>query len=227
MDFVKIVEGLGFEVVKWFAGAGITAIVVWFVGFRQLAKRQFFSRINFSYNTVEAGDGDSASEGVLRLYTLMEKDLSEVLLNNRELRKRVLNAAKRATEEFPFIDLEKEDLDLLRIAVLNELADRYSEGLIDHAAGVAVTQVDLLFCVTFEPYGGVKIRKLRVMVVLPSVLEKFGDEGFCTGLGVLAEHHRDRIRTLQAMQKLWQEEQSRKPDEKTLVGTLRVWRRQC
>ena len=35
MDYAKIVGGLSFEVVKWFAGAGITAIVVWFVGFRQ------------------------------------------------------------------------------------------------------------------------------------------------------------------------------------------------
>ena len=71
----------------------------------------------------------------------------------------------------------------------------------------------------------VKIRKLRVLVVLPELLEKFADDSYCDGLEVRVPHHQDRIRTLRSLCNLWLKEKEKPATEKTLTGMVRVWRR--
>jgi hypothetical protein len=216
MTWSEIALDLGLEVAKWLLGAGIMGVVVWAVARRQLSRRRFLGRVNFSYNDVE--------DGTLRLYTLMEKRLDEVLLRNSALRNRVLAAAGRATEDHPFLDVSEDDMQLLRIAVLNELSERYSDGIVDRAAGRPCRAVDLVFCMTFEPYGTVRVRKLRVMVVKPDVLARFGDESFCESLRVVTPVHRDRIRTLRSLHALHEREKAIGDSDHALVGVVRLWR---
>jgi len=68
------------------------------------------------------------------------------------------------------------------------------------------------------------MRKMRVMVVREETLERFGDPEFRAELRVLLPHHRDRIRTLAAVQRRREEERDGGV-EVPLVERVTVYRR--
>lgn len=97
---------------------------------RKWYRRQFMGRVNFSLNMIEGG--------TLRIRTLVEKELKDVLLNNELAMRLVLKHSRQTTVEDAFVPLPKEEGWLVLIAFLNELAEKFSLGTLAADMGVPV-----------------------------------------------------------------------------------------
>jgi hypothetical protein len=157
---------------------------------RKWARREFLDRLNVSLNTLE--------NGWLRLRTLLEKDAQEVFLNQTAVRM-VQEAAGRCTEADPILDLPADDAWFVLNGVLNEISEKFADGLLRRDMGLPVTGCRYLMCLTFEVAGSVRTRKVRAMLVRKDVLEALPAE--CPKLE--SPNHVTRWSTLQAMAKAW------------------------
>lgn len=155
-------------------------------------RREFKQRLNISLNTVV--------DGKLRIRTLLETDMLDVLLNERAVQC-VREAADQTTESQPILPLPEDDRWHVLNAVLNEIAEQFKEGLIAADQGLPVQRSDYAFCMVNEVAGDMKTRKVRVMMVRPEVLE---DESIdFDALNVEVDHHRTRLKTLKSMRTRW------------------------
>ncbi len=172
--------------------AGLAAGALWgrWRARRKWARREFLDRLNVSLNTIE--------HGWLRLRTLLEKDAHEVFLNQTAVRM-VQEAAARCTEADPLLDLPADDAWFVLNGVLNEISEKFADGLLRRDLGLPVTGGRYLMCLTFEVAGSVRTRKVRAMLVRKDVLEALPAE--CPALA--SPNHVTRWSTLQAMAKAW------------------------
>lgn len=131
---------------------------------RRWFRRQFLSRVNFSLNMV--------TEGTLRIRTLIEKELKEVLLDNEQAMRIVLKTARNTTVQDPFVPLPKDEAWLVLIAILNELAEKFAPGTLAADLGIPVVKESYVFGLTSEPDQDVRVRKLRVMIIRESLLRQ-------------------------------------------------------
>ena len=163
-------------------------------------RRRFTQQVNFSLNTLVEANGACT----LLLRTLLEESATRVWINDYGVG-RVLRAARRTTVEEPFLQIpEALDRDLVMIAVLNVLSERFSDAFVARALGVPAKTDSFLYGLTWERYGEMKTQKLRVIVIKRSDLQRmFGDPVDKQDVGVVEESHRPRISTLRHMFKLW------------------------
>ncbi|NUM36179.1 MAG: hypothetical protein HUU50_16680 [Candidatus Brocadiae bacterium] len=173
----------------WFWGKW-RAIVVW-------KKKEFKNRILIALNTVFK----EGSQYRLSLRTLFEKDLYDVLQDERMVRL-VEKAIDEATEENPILKFQKEDSWYILNSVLNKIAEQFATWTIRRDMGLGVNSKWYTFCMTFEKEGGVKMHKIRVMLIQKDILANFPDEG-----EILLESgkHTTRVKTLRLMKKELQE----------------------
>ena len=166
--------------------------------------RRFTQQVNFSLNTVVEAEGSRT----LLLRTLLEDSAAQVWINDYGVG-RVLKAARRTTVENPFLQIpEARDRDLVMIAVLNVLSERFSDAFVAQVLGMPTTTDTFLFGLTWERYGEMKTQKLRVMVIKRSDLESmFDDRIDSREIHVTEESHRPRINTLRRMYDLWNSSQ--------------------
>lgn len=147
---------------------GATTIAAWllkkYVDRRRWYRRQFMGRINFSLNMVE--------DGWLRIRTLLEKELKDVLLNNDLPQRIVLKSAWLTTPDDAFVPLPKEEAWLILNAFLNEIAEKFSAGTLAADMGVPVVKERYVFGLTSEADTDVRVRKLRVMIAKESLLRQ-------------------------------------------------------
>ena len=176
--WLKAVSATVFMALGWFFGR-YRARSRW-------RKRQFYDRLNVSLNTID--------EGTLRIRTLVEKSCEEVFLNKAAV-EAITSAAWATTESDPLVALPRDDYWFYLNAVLNEVAERFSEGQIRRDLGLPVTSVRYLVCLTCEKAGAVRTQKIRAMLVQKKLLEHLPDEP----TGFEAENHRTRWHTLQKM----------------------------
>ena len=195
--------------------AGIA--VVWFRRRRDWRRNQFTEQVNFSLSYLET-DGEGHSHLALR--TLLELSAANVWLNEYGVRK-VRKAAEQTTLEMPFLLIQpRRDMELVRHAVLNVLSERFAQVFLARAIGVDVRTETFLYGLTWERYGEIKTRKLRVMVVRPSDLEAlFGQDGKAKDLHVAVDSHRGRITTLEIMHRLYH---STDPGERAALGEVEL-----
>ena len=155
---------------------------------RDYYKREFLQRLNLSLNYIE--------DGVLRIRTIFEMNLGEVLFN-QELVNQVLKAAKDKTV---LLKMDKDTQWLVNNSILNEIAERFSEGQIAHERGMPVCIAKYAFCLTCEKDDDVRVRKLRVMLVQESMMDRL-----LNGKPPQYErpYHNVRWNTLRDMAKAW------------------------
>jgi hypothetical protein len=184
---------------------------------RRWKSKTFVHEVNISLNDVV--------DDTLHLRTLRESLIDRIWLNESAANL-VRNWAAKTTEERPFIVLPahmKSDMEYVKRAVINALSETMAPTFIARATGVAVPTAEFIFGITYERYGALPTRKLRVMVARRDLLEsRFApavDESESDKLKVLAETHRDRIRTLRAMARMLQ---SADPAEQAALGTLEL-----
>jgi hypothetical protein len=163
-------------------------------------QRRFTQQVNFSLNSLAEADGSHT----LQLRTLLEDSAAQVWINDYGVG-RVLKAARRTTVENPFLKIvESRDRDLVMIAVLNVLSERFSDAFVARVLGIPAKTEPFLFGLTWERYGEMKTQKLRVMVIKRSDLQAmFGDGTDSREISVAEASHRPRINTLRRMYALW------------------------
>ena len=186
---------LALLLITWFA-IGVVAIRRRY-DWRQ---RRFTEQVKFSLNTLIQRDGSQ----ILLLRTLLEENASNVWLNEYGV-SRVLSAARLTTREKQFLSItQQHDRDLVMIAVLNVLSERFSEAFVARAVGISTKTDAFLYGLTWERYGEMKTQKLRVIVIKRSDLESMFEARSRTDeIGVVEESHRPRLMTLRRMYELW------------------------
>ena len=162
-------------------------------------QRRFTQQVNFSLNILKNRD----KTPVLQLRTLLEDSAINVWLNEFGV-SLVLKAARLTTPQKPFLRIEQQrDRDLVMIAVLNVLSERFSEVFVARALGMPVTSDMFLYGLTWERYGKMKTQKLRVLVIRESELEHlFKMNAEKNKIDTIEESHSDRLETLRIMYEL-------------------------
>lgn len=177
---IKLLTAAAFTTVGWLIGRWRAS--------RRWQRREFFNRLNVSLNSFQ--------NGTLQIRTVMEKTCEEVFLNQVAV-ERLIRSAQGTTVQDPFVPIPREDRWFYLNAVLNELSERFADGLFRREAGKSGEAVRYVVCLTNECDGEVRTRKIRAMIIRkdrlldlpkdPPVLEK--------------PHHAIRWKTLQQMQK--------------------------
>lgn len=176
---------------------------------RNWDQRRFLERVNCSLNTVR--------DGVLKIRTLFEISIDDLLLLNTEAKRKVLKSADDTCSVDPFLAMGSEENWLVLNACLNEISERYSAGLIAAEAGLRYKKLELVIGMTCER-DAEKIRKLRIMAATKGTLESFDDEEHKPALE--ARHHDARIATLRCMAYLLRYTSWRKSNRLMVVELL-------
>lgn len=175
---------------------------------REWRKKEFKNRLMISMNSVV--------DGGLLIRTVLEKDITEVLLNEQAVS--LLEEASRKTSAAdPIIHLPEADRWHILNAVLNEIAEHFKEGLFARDMGLPVEVGRYCFCLTNEVAGDLKTRKIRVMIQRPELLAAEGPD--LVGLKLSSPHHRTRLETLAVMRKQYRGGEG--PDFMSLEVALR------
>jgi hypothetical protein len=163
-------------------------------------QQRFTQHVNFALNTLLERGGAR----VLLLRTLLEDSAANVWLNEFGV-SRVLRAARFTTLDDPFLRIpDPQERDVVMIAVLNVLSERFSDAFIARAVGIPIKTDVFLYGLTWERYGEMKTQKLRVTIIKRSDLESmFDDRSMESEIGISEESHRPRIETLRRMFELW------------------------
>ncbi len=160
--------------------------------------RDFLTRVNFSLNYLEGSQ--------LKLRTLQEADIQQILLGNKHGKRMVLAAARRTTIEQPFLVLPETDAWLVLNSVLNELSEHFAEGFLAASMGVPTKSATYVFALTCEKHHDVRMNKIRVMIVEKSLL--LGVDRL-EGLQFERDSHHVRLQTLKTMRRLYLDQAQR------------------
>ncbi len=163
-------------------------------------RRRFVEQVSFSLNTLINRGGSQ----LLLLRTLLEDSATNVWLNEFGV-SRVVRAARRTTQENPFLHIaDRRDREIVMVAVLNVLSERFSDAFIAQAVNLPIATEVFLYGLTWERYGEMKTQKLRVMIIKRTDLEgMFKDDESSQEISVAEESHRPRIKTLRKMFDIW------------------------
>lgn len=158
-------------------------------------RRRFLDRVNFSLNYVD--------NGVLKLRTLRESDIREVLLSNKHGIDLVTAAAEHATLDEPFLKLPVEDSWMVLNSVLNEVSEQFAAGFLAASMGLCTRSTRYVIGLTCEKDPDVRINKIRVMLVTESLLQKIDR---LEDLEFEQKHHHVRLKTLKKMAEIYQDQ---------------------
>ena len=151
--------------------AAAFAAIGWYFGKRKAAadweRREFYDRMNISLNILR--------DGRLKIRTLNETRC-ELLFPNSKAAQTVIEAAKNTTLDDPILDLPKDDYWYYLNAVLNEISEQFAVGSIREDLGMPVTCDDYLICLTSEADGGIRMRKVRALVIKKDLLLNLPEE---------------------------------------------------
>ena len=149
---------------KILAGAAIAA-VSWYLGRRRAVRtwrdRVFLDRLNFSLTSIR--------EGTLQVRTLIECPSADVFPNRAAI-EAVNAAAAKTTPNNPLLPLLQADRWYYLNAVLNEVAEHYSVGVLRRDLGHDVKSATYLICLTNEKAGEIRTQKIRALVVRKDLL---------------------------------------------------------
>ena len=158
---------------------------------RRWTQRNFLHRLNISLNTID--------QGRLKIRTLVEKDMIEILLNEAAVGQ-LQAAAKKAVPENPIVKFPKaDDYWYFLNAVLNEVSEKFALGYIKKDLQQPTASAIYLVCLTFEVDGSVRTRKVRAMVIRKDLLLNLPNE-----ITLENPWHSTRVDTLRKMATRWQ-----------------------
>ncbi|MEZ6064288.1 MAG: hypothetical protein R3B90_00950 [Planctomycetaceae bacterium] len=164
---IELLKAHWLEIATALASAGIG----WFFGHRKARqawrKKEFLDRLNVSLNTLH--------DGKLLIRTLLEKRCEDIFLN-KVASETVLKAAGQTTSSDSLLPLPPADYWYYLNAVLNEISEKFADGLLRRDLGIPVRGETYLVCITCECAGAMRTRKLRAMLVQKRVLQQLPAE---------------------------------------------------
>lgn len=155
--------------IKVLCTLGVSALVWWW---RRRTKKQHWRARTFLSRVITSVDFIQGN--LLKIRTLWEQEIHEVLLSNEEATEVVLAAAE-ATKKGgdPFLEIPIPDYWYVLNAVLNELAEGFQEGTLALANGsTAFRTVRYIFGITCEKGDGIRAQKIRVIMVSEDYLSQ-------------------------------------------------------
>jgi hypothetical protein len=202
-------DGLLGAVATW-AVAGI----IWYKARAKWRSKQFIHVMNFSLNDVR--------NNALHLRTLFE-DTAEVVLGSHVAADQLIAAANETTNGKPFVSMPSDDDWTFTLrACLTVLSEKSAHVYIAQAVGLPVKSATFVFGITCEKEEAVRTRKIRVLLIAKSLLEKHFVPGAPESPdGFQLEHplHRLRIDTLKRLGELYT---SKDPAESRKVRTVEL-----
>lgn len=159
-------------------------------------KKQFRDRVLLALNSLD----NKGDKPILKLRTLFERDIHEVFQNNA-MEKIVQEAVTKVSENDPILRLSQENSWYVLNAVLNRISEQFASGLLRRDMGMVATSKWYVFCLTFEKEGGLRIQKIRIMLMEKDTFINFPAEG---EIGVESEKHTFRIHTLRLLRQEYQ-----------------------
>eukprot|EP00053_Salpingoeca_punica_P011621 m.103553 g.103553 ORF g.103553 m.103553 type:complete len:371 (+) comp15719_c0_seq2:89-1201(+) len=179
------------SVAGWTVVFALTSLVAWSQARFRLQYRHFMSHVNFSLNSLD-------KRGALRIRTINELKLSDVLPDNPAAVKLVMSQAGNCTMSNPIVEFPADVSHFLNNSILNRLSPVFAEGFFAADMGVPVARTWFRFALTYEPDVGVA-RKLRVMIIKDSDLRRIANSAAVPLLE--QKSHNERWSTLQAIAK--------------------------
>lgn len=162
-----------------------------YLSLRAWRKHKFYHRVNVSLNYI--------SNDTLKIRTLFETDLSNILLNNPAAVKIVTRAAKRTTPDNPFLMFSSEDNWYILNAVLNEIAERFQVGTMKASVDAYSSHIiNVRFALTCEKDDDVKLHKIRILVISEKECSNIYKDKV-QNIQFESEHHHVRWETLNKM----------------------------
>jgi hypothetical protein len=174
--WIKFLTGLLVMSFGWFAGNWRAR--------KKWARKEFLDRLNVSLNSI--------TDGTLRIRTILEKTSLDVFLNSVAAAQ-ITEASQQTTPTDPTLPLARDDYWYFLNSVLNEIAEKFAEGVVRRDMGLESKSIPYLICLTNECAGEVRTRKVRAMLVQKSLLENLPEE--CPKLE--SANHATRWKTLQ------------------------------
>ncbi len=166
-QILEVLKDHWFDIVMGLAGIAFG----WFVGNwrsrRRWEKKEFFDRVNVSLNEI--------TEGTLRIRTVLEKSGQDIFLNSVAA-DAVAEAAEKTTLEDATLPLPKGEYWYYLNSVLNEIAEKFSTGVIRRDMGLGTKTTMYVICLTSECDDDIKTRKVRAMLIRKSLLENLPED---------------------------------------------------
>ena len=196
MDFSSLVDWLQnglpeFITKHWLKvlGSIIAAIfgtvVIWWRNYREWSSRQFYGTFNISF--------DSIRNGHLFTTAIAEDNIEIALSNVPHAVKIIQNAAKKTTQDNPFLILPEEDRHHIMSQIRACIAEtNKSFSWSGTQEKPRCREVGCFFALTYERFRGMKTGKIRVIVVPEWVFDKLESPNLLTEY----VHHKGRIETL-------------------------------
>ncbi len=161
--------------------------------------KKFTEQVNFSLNDVR--------DNKLVLRTMVERSAKDILVSPIAV-KQFKSGIASATEAQPFFSLPKDDdWGYCMRACLNDLSEMCAPVYVAQALRQAVSTARFVFGISFECYGEINTRKIRVIVVAEDLLKEYflpdSDPAKVNALVYEDPKHKDRTRTLQALGRLY------------------------
>jgi len=160
------------------------------------SSRNFLGRMNFSLNYIQ--------DNTLKIRTLREADIDQILLNNPHGKRVVLKYARRHTSlDNPFLELPKGDRWIVLNAILNEISEQFADGFLAASMGHPVKMTTYVFGITCEKDKRVRLNKIRVMLIEKSLLERIDT---IEDLQFERPSHVVRLETLRNMKEIYNDD---------------------
>jgi len=186
-------------------------------------RRSFLQRVNFSLNYVD--------QNKLKIRTIKEADVDQIILNNKFGKRVVIRAARRVSRwwwfsrQRPFLKLPKKHAWVVLNSVLNEISQLCPFGPVAESMGMPTRSARYVFGLTCEWGTSAKVRKIRVLIVREDLLKGIRE---VPNLDFEREWHRSRLETLKKMGELYEQdlrEEEREQKGKRSRGKARRPRR--
>eukprot|EP00043_Microstomoeca_roanoka_P003611 m.44780 g.44780 ORF g.44780 m.44780 type:complete len:406 (-) comp12131_c0_seq2:65-1282(-) len=168
----------------------------------RLQFREFLQQVNFSLSTV-------GSDNVLRLRTIKECTLTEILPDNPAGVNMVVNGARQVQGDCPFVRLPASHYDLIMNQMLNSISPLFADGYIAEDNGLPVIKRWYYFGITFRKET-IKMRKLRVVIASEALLKQLAEDPTFVPKFESPEHY-VRLNTLRHMAQLYTQQQPDAP----------------
>lgn len=189
-------------------GIGASWLVAAWIYYRARAdwrSKSFTEQINFSLNDIR--------DDRLVLRTLFEGSAPEILVSPAAVAA-LKKATRTTTVDQPFFSFENdEDWGFVMRAFLNVLSEMAAPVFVAQALRQPVAVGRFVFGATFECYGEMNTRKVRVLLIEEGLLKQYfghsagqgeaGAEDPLAGVQFDDPKHADRLTTLKAMAKLY------------------------
>lgn len=212
-----------FDLLKGLLHLILSSALVYVLALWQLYRGFFWGRVTFTHVGVK-NHKEFPENYQIVLDTLMDKPANQVWINNPLLMSRTKKAAEKCDLEKPWISLEDndswfirnpiEDTEKILSGVRQQISEHYSRGVVYKSIGRKIEECKFLFCLSSVRTYNDKVRKLRVIIINPELLNDIKENH--DKYLIYNQDRKDTVEVLYKIANRWKEEQEGKHEIKVI-----------